>query len=119
MSGNKPPAGHDYFPETLDILDQLSADPTTPFKCSHGGGEPAVGIFEVPRGCVALPGLRTQALCPQHVESDGSFEGMRLIIDLSVNGMWSSVTETTPDYRIMQDPTTDNLELVPYTDENI
>jgi hypothetical protein len=95
-----------YFPETIDLLTQLEADPTIPLMCSHGG-DPAHGIFEVPRGCVALPGLETQCLCPQHVISDGSFEGMNLIVDLSVDAAWTR-TELlrrrgdTPDYWIQR-----------------
>lgn len=106
--------GRDYYPETTEIIERLRLDPTIGFECSHGG-EPAVGIYEVPRGCVALPGLETQALCPQHIITDGSFEGMFPIVDLSVDAAWSEHIEQTPDYCIMRNSTTGELKLTSFS----
>ncbi len=65
-----------YYPATQALIDLVRNDPKHDFRCSHGDGEGAVGIYEVPRGCVALPGLETQTLCQSHRYGDGSFEGM-------------------------------------------
>jgi len=107
--------GKEYYPATAAIIARLGIDPTEPFECSHGG-EPAAGIYEVPKGCVALPGLETQALCPQHVLTDGSFEGMHLVVDLSVNAEWSRRCEVEPDYCILADPESGALALHQYRD---
>ncbi len=104
----------EYYPETQKILDRLGEDPTIAFECSHGG-EPAVGIYEVPRGCVALPGLETQALCPHHIISNGSFEGMFPVVDLSVNAAWSEYNREEPDYCIMEDAASGKLGLTSFT----
>ncbi len=102
-----------YFPETQAILDRLSEDPTIAFECIHGG-EPAVGIYQVPLGCVAFPGRETQALCPQHVHTDGSFEGMVPIVDLSIDAKWSEHIGEEPDYCIMKNPETGELALTDF-----
>jgi hypothetical protein len=109
-NGNRP---KEYYPETQKILDRLRDDPTIAFECSHGG-EPAVGIYEVPRGCVALPGLETQALCPHHIISNGSFEGMFPVVDLSINAAWSVYRREEPDYCIMEDTASGDLILIPF-----
>ena len=106
----------DYFPETLELLGILASDPTHDFRCSHGDNSPAVGIYEVPGGCVALPGLQTQSLCPQHVVTNGSFEGMRLVVDLSEGGVWSSYQDVVPDYFIDCEPDSEQLVLVATTE---
>lgn len=102
---------YSYFPATQAIIDQLSGSPTTPFTCSHGG-EPAIGVYEVPQGCVALPGLETQLLCPQHILTDGSFEGKRLVVDLSLNGAWSKHRGDMPDFWMRQEQEGGPIEMV-------
>ena len=101
-----------YFPETVSILGQLLLEPSADITCSHGG-EPAMAICEVPEGCVALDGLQAQALCEQHIDTDGSFKGMRLIVDLSTNADWSRVTQSQPDFCIMGDGTGE-VKLMPF-----
>lgn len=108
--------GHEsYFSETEAIIEQLTDDPTIAFECLHGDG-PAVGIYDVPGGCVAWPDTETQALCPQHVLTDGSFEGMFLVIDLSLNAAWSKYLISrggcVADYVIMRDTIKDKLSLI-------
>ncbi len=100
-----------YFPETQAIIDDLSADSTLAFECSHGL-ELAVGIYEVPRGCVALPGLETQALCVHHVMSNGSFEGMSIVVDLSIGAGWSKNTGEEPDYWMSRNPETGEITML-------
>ncbi len=92
-----------YFSETRAMIELLRADATTPFTCAHQDSSPAVAIYEVPRGCVALPGLQTQALCPQHVMTDGSFEGMFMVVDLSIGSLWSEHMGERPDFYITAD----------------
>ena len=106
-----------YFPETQAIIDRLTEDPTLAFECIHGG-EPAVEIAEVPEGCVAFPGQQTQALCPQHVLTDGSFEGMHTVVDLSIDAAWSKRMDMQPDYCIARNPTTGELRLVSFDEFN-
>lgn len=101
----------ELFPETQALIERLRENPTTPFECSHGG-EPAVGIYEVPRGCVALPGVETQCLCPQHVITNGSFEGMTLIVDLSIDAEWSKHERDTPMYWFHRDKKTGEIALL-------
>jgi len=100
-----------YYPDTQVLIDALFQDPTLPFECSHGG-EPAIGVYEVPTGCVALPGLETQTLCPQHVITNGSFAGMRLVVDLSVDAAWSIHRGEIPDYCIVGDPASGEFAMV-------
>lgn len=102
---------HEYFPETLVIIEQLRENPTIPFTCAHGDEEGAVGIYEVPSGCIALPGVQTQPLCQHHRWSDGSFEGMIPIVDLTINGAWSGRFGDEFDYYIASNPETGELYL--------
>ena len=106
-----------YFPETQAIIDLLTEDPTIAFECIHGG-EPAVEIAEVPEGCVAFPGQQTQALCGQHVLTDGSFEGMHTVVDLSIDAAWSKRMDMHPDYCIARNPETGVLKLIPFDEFN-
>lgn len=92
-----------YMKETLEFIERLVADPALEALCVHGDLEKAVGLYEVPGGCVALPGLEVQTLCPQHVISDGSFEGMLPIIDLTLNGVWGDQSETQFDMGLTWD----------------
>ncbi len=102
-----------YFPETLAALEVLRANPSTIFMCIHGI-ERAVGIYEVYEGCVAFPGVQTQALCGQHDITNGSIDGMDVVVDLSPNAQWSEVRGNRPDFCLMQNPATQELELVPF-----
>ncbi|HEY4963864.1 MAG TPA: hypothetical protein VIH90_04175 [Candidatus Saccharimonadales bacterium] len=102
-----------YFPETRALVDALHEDPKIALECSHGG-EFAVGVYEVPRGCVALPGLETQKLCPQHILTDGSFEGMHLVVDLSLDAAWSKQHGWIPDYWMKLDPTTQKITMLEF-----
>ena len=107
----------EYFPETQAIIDSLTENPTLAFECIHGG-EPAVEIAEVPEGCVAFPGVQTQALCGQHVLTDGSFEGMHTVVDLSIDAAWSKRMDVQSDYCIARNPATGELRLVPFDEFN-
>jgi len=100
-----------YSEEMLALVEQLRENPRTAFYCAHPDSSPAVAIYEVPRGCVALPGLETQPLCQQHVLTDGSFEGMRMVVDLSIDGAWSKYRGQVPDFYIETTPS-GGLELV-------
>lgn len=48
---------------------------------------PAVGIFELNRGCLCFPEDREQALCMQHVVRATPLGDMSLLIDLTVEGL--------------------------------
>lgn len=75
---------------TAEVLRILAEDPQAPIECTFGG-EPAVGVFDMPEGCVARPNDVVQALCPQHVitaEPLGAGK-MELLVDLSVENAFS------------------------------
>lgn len=93
-----------HIPELARLVEILRLEPTKLFKCAH----PicpyyAVCVFYVPRGCVALPGLEVQPLCPQHIETDGSFEGMYPYIDLTLNAQLSLERGYNPEYCIVKE----------------
>lgn len=102
-----------YYPATQAIIDSLREDASAGFSCLHGDGR-ADGIYEVPRGCIVFPGVETQALCVHHVMSDGSFEGMTFVVDLSPNAAWSAWIRSTPDYYMAEDPVTHMRTLVEF-----
>jgi hypothetical protein len=106
------PSRPDFFPETLAIIEALRTAPTTPLSCAHGDGSPAVAVYDVPEGCVAIPGVETQPICPQHHNTDGSFHGMFLVIDLTVDKQWSQHTGEEPPFWIGTDPETGQLSLM-------
>lgn len=66
----------------------LTTAPNLDVRCNLGG-DSAIAVFRTPRGCVARPNDRFQALCLQHIETDGISEGSRPILDLSANEKWS------------------------------
>lgn len=101
-----------YPPEMQRLIERLRVDPTIAFSCAHNHDDAAVVICYVPQGCVALPGLEVQPLCPQHQSSNGSFNGMKVVIDLSVDGAWSEFYGGKPDFIIKKDPETEILGLV-------
>ena len=105
--------GNTYYPETQVLIDSLLANPVQGFGCSLDGS-PAVGVYEVPGGCVALPGLETQTLCPQHVLTDGSFDGMHCVVDLSVNAAWSIYRKQEPDYCMFKDTDTGEISMLEF-----
>lgn len=100
------------LPETQLLLDQLIEDPTTPFMCVHDHGSPAVVLCDVPEGCAALPGIQAQPLCEQHYTSDGSFEGMAVVADLSINGGLRELLGIRPLFIIEEDPSDGSLAVV-------
>jgi len=51
------------------------------------------------------------------VTTNGSFEGMRLVVDLTVGAEWSKFTEVVPDYCIAPDSTTGELALAEFIDQ--
>jgi hypothetical protein len=92
-----------YLFETREIIRKLVGEPTTRLVCAHGDDDPVIGVFEVPGGCVALPGVDVQPLCMHHRMSDGSFNGMRLIIDLSMNPGWLEQMGDNPDFIMVEE----------------
>lgn len=63
--------------------------PTADVRCSLGDNSPAVAVFHTPQGCAARPEDKIQALCPQHIETDGLGEGAIPILDLTLGETWS------------------------------
>lgn len=118
MQGPESIGKRTYFPETQAIIDRLLEDPTAAFDCIHGDG-PAVEIAEVPQGCVAFPGVETQALCPQHILTDGSFEGIYPVVDLTIDAVWSRAMDAQPDYCITGNAGTGQLKLIPFSEFNM
>ncbi|HUD06498.1 MAG TPA: hypothetical protein VMR34_01295 [Candidatus Saccharimonadales bacterium] len=117
VSGDKEPSVEgEYYTETQRLIDLVRTDPHQDFTCSHGDGDGAVGIYEVPKGCVALPGRETQTLCAQHRVSDGSFEGIHLVVDLSIDGGWSRHFGEEPDMYIIRDTDTAEHMLIAFAD---
>jgi hypothetical protein len=86
-----------YRQETVEFIKRLISEPTARLVCAHGDTDPVVGIYEVPSGCVALPGVEVQPLCAHHRWSDGSFYGMIPIVDLSLNPGWLEYIGDKPD----------------------
>ena len=75
-----------YRRETAELISRLFSDPSMRVMCLHGDSD-AVGIYEVPDGCVAFPGVETQPLCLQHRISDGSLQDTMIpVVDLSLDG---------------------------------
>lgn len=74
---------------TIRLLGQLGADPQADIRCSHGDGSPAIAVYVTPQGCAARPQDRIQALCLQHIDTDGVSYGSRPILDLTVDNAWS------------------------------
>jgi hypothetical protein len=106
------PERREYRPQTLEWLEKLREDPTTPVNCVHNHVEGAVGIYEVPGGCVAWPGVEVQPLCQHHRNSDGSFEGMIPVIDLSINGGWAKAYGDEFDFYSVRDEETGEISIV-------
>lgn len=102
-----------YYPITQEIIEGLKENPTASFECLFEDG-PAVGIYELPGGCVAFPGVETQALCPQHVCTDGSFHGMYPVVDLSIDAAWSDHRGEVPDFYMQKDPLTGSIYMLPF-----
>ena len=98
-------------PEMTEAIELLRLDPSVAFQCAHDHDEAAVAICDVPKGCVALPGLETQALCPQHLSSNGSFEGMAIVVDLD-GGIWSAYFGANPSFVVRKDSETEALSFV-------
>jgi hypothetical protein len=98
-----------YLPETLKIIEMLIRNPTQRLVCAHGDDSAVVGLYEVPGGCVALPGVETQPLCDHHRLSDGSFEGMIPIIDLSIDMWWGNRIGEKPDFYVTK--TSEGMEV--------
>lgn len=101
MLGIEKLSGREYRPETLDLIRRLIAEPTAKLVCAHGDTDPVIGIYEVPMGCIALPGIEVQPLCMHHRASDGSFEGMIPIVDLSMNPGWLAYIGDEPDLALV------------------
>lgn len=89
------------LPATAKIIEILRVKPTAAFGCLHDDG-PAVGIYESPGGCVAFRGVETQALCPQHVITNGAIQQFDFIVDLTINGAWGEYRGETPLFYIAQ-----------------
>lgn len=81
---------------TTALLYRLAEQPQTPIFCSLGEASPAVAIFYTPRGCVARPDDKIQALCLQHIETDGVSEHTCLLVDLTQGEAWSKQASITP-----------------------
>lgn len=92
--------GRGYKPETLEYIIRLVHDSTTKLVCAHGDDDPVVGLYEVSSGCVALLGVEVQPLCMHHRASDGSFEGMVCVVDLSLSTGWLEYTGDKPDFSL-------------------
>jgi len=101
-------------PETQVMLQALRDDPTLELYCAHDDGARAVVLCDVPRGCVALPGVQAQPLCHHHWASNGSFEGMDAVVDLSLDGEWSKQFGVTPLFTLMLDATDGSVSVVSF-----
>lgn len=113
MAAEEEQSPREYLPETQAIIDQLLQDPTIRLRCAHGClGDDPIAVYEVPRGCVALPGVQTQPLCQHHRKSNGSFEGMISVIDLSIGAGWSQHMGEAPDYWMHEDPATGEISML-------
>lgn len=72
------------------MLYALAEEPAANVRCSVDPGDPAIAVYQTPRGCAARPDDRVQALCGQHIETDGISEGSRPLVDLTEGGAWSA-----------------------------
>ena len=52
---------------TGNRIDGIAVDESKVVKCSFGEGNVAVGHFEMSAGCAALPDVKSQDLCLQHI----------------------------------------------------
>lgn len=103
----------ELLPEMLEIVEILRADPTTPVNCIFGDG-PALVVRHMVRGCVALSD-KVQPLCRYHeVNRTPMDDDDRLVIDLSIEAVWSRSLGERPFYVILS--TTEGLELTRLTD---
>lgn len=74
---------------TTSLLEILAGNPTANVRCSLAPRDPAVAVYFTPEGCVARPDDRFQALCMQHIETDGIRGDARPILDLSAGEVLS------------------------------
>ena len=87
MSSHGPNA---YHPDgTESLLWALCESPTLNVRCSVGSGDPALAVFHTPNGCAARPDDKFQAVCDNHMITDGLGEGSRPILDLTIGERWS------------------------------
>jgi hypothetical protein len=93
---------------TRRLLEALAEYPAADVRCSLGH-EPAAAVFYTPGGCAARPGDKIQALCPQHVVTDGVSAGTRLLLDLSEGERWSRDGECSAELPLRLGYTTEKL----------
>ena len=82
---------HPFYPDgTARLLVRLCVEPATDVRCVLDRALPAVAVYYTPHGCVARPNDLIQALCLQHIETDGISSGSRPILDLTAEEAWSA-----------------------------
>jgi hypothetical protein len=74
---------------TASLLKALAENPGADIRCSLTPIDPAVAVYHTPQGCAARPDDRFQALCLQHIETDGIRADSRPILDLTAEETWS------------------------------
>ena len=74
---------------TVSLLFAIAARPDVAVGCSLAPGEPALAVYHTPQGCAARPDDRFQALCWNHIETDGLRDGAEPVLDLTIDGAWS------------------------------
>jgi len=57
-----------------------------PTPCVMGDSDPAIGVFYLNRGCVALRQTTVQPLCLHHANIASPIDRIELIKDLTVDG---------------------------------
>lgn len=90
MKGGETDIGPVVPDGTVSLLTVIAEHPTADIRCSLAADDPAVAVYYTPNGCVARPDDRFQALCLQHIETDGIRGGARPILDLSAGETWSN-----------------------------